>query len=66
MTVRNDSRRGNCKTLRALIDDGLARGLAFDGAELAPAFAELAKIYRVTDATEPFLMPPRPLSDVSK
>ena len=49
-----------------MIDDGLARGLAFDGAELAPAFAELAKIYRVTDATEPFLTPPRQLPDGSK
>ena len=52
--------------LRATIDDGLARGLAFDGPELAPAFAELAKIYRVADATEPFLVPPgaRPLGKI--
>lgn len=49
--------------LRATIDDGLAHGLAFDGPELAPAFAELAKIYHVTKDTEPFLTPPGPLLD---
>lgn len=47
--------------LRAVIDDGLARGMAFDGQELAPAFAELANIYRVSESTEPFLTPPGPL-----
>ena len=52
--------------LRAKIDRGLSLGQAVDGPELKPLFAELARIYRISDTTEPFLTPPGPMIDPSR
>ena len=52
--------------LRAKIDRGLSLGHAVDGPELKPLFAELARIYRISDTTEPFLTPPGPMIDPAR